>query len=82
MKTFLKAARLALGASMALTLTGCPMAGLKVRVYYLDADSGGLVRKQENEFLTWEQAQGYRCMSPKDFDATVEFIRSCMESKP
>lgn len=82
MRTFLKAARLALGGLLALGLGGCPSAGLQVRVYYLDANTGGLIRQQDQEFLTWEQAQGYRCMSPKDFDATVEFVRSCLEQRP
>lgn len=81
-RSSLKAAKLACAGLAAVALGGCPTAGLDVRVYYLEPDQGGLVRRQESEYLTWEQARGYRCMSPKDFDATVEFIRSCMDARP
>jgi len=82
MKTFSKAARRLAIAFCSLTLMGCPKAGLDVKVYFLDANSGGLVRKQENEFIRFDEADGYRCMSPKDFDATVQFVRSCLERRP
>jgi hypothetical protein len=48
-----------------------------VKIYYLDEDQGGLVRKQENETLPFRDAQGYRCMSPEDFEATLNYLKSC-----
>lgn len=73
--------RLFFAASL-LLLSGCPGAGLRVRVYYLNNEAGGLVRKQDNEIIYFKDAEGYRCMNQADFDATVEFVRSCMERKP
>lgn len=62
-------------------LAGCPAHGLNVKVYYLSNEDGGLVRKQENEVIPFSQAEGYRCMNQADFDAVVELVRSCVNSK-
>lgn len=62
-------------------LASCGHAGLKAKVYYLDAAQGGLVRTQANEVIPFEQATGYRCMSPADFDAALTLLRSCLEQK-
>lgn len=88
MRTRLKAARmpgiafflLALG--LTLVLTGCPARGLNVKVYFLSNNDGGLVRRQENELVRFPEAEGYRCMNPQDFDATVQLVRSCLERRP
>ena len=61
---------------LCLALLGC-RAPLRVKIYYLDEDQGGLVRKQENETLPFRDAQGYRCMSPEDFEATLNYLKSC-----
>lgn len=55
----------------ALFLVGCAHSGPRVKVYYLDASQGGLVRKQNKEFLSFDQALGYRCLSATDFDALL-----------
>lgn len=60
-------------------ISSCGHAGLKVKVYYLDAVQGGLVRTQEQEVIPFDQATGYRCMSPADFDATLTLLRSCLQ---
>lgn len=65
-----------------LFLAACETAGLRVKVYYLSNEAGGLVRLQENEVISFKDAEGYRCMNQQDFDVTVEFIKSCMERKP
>ena len=76
----LVATRLFFAAS--LLLAGCETPGLRVKVYYLSNEAGGLVRVQDNEVLYFKDAEGFRCMNQPDFDATVEFVRSCMERKP
>jgi hypothetical protein len=65
-----------------LLLTGCETPGLRVKVYYLNNEAGGLVRLQDKEVIYFKDAEGFRCMNQADFDATVEFVRSCMERKP
>lgn len=60
-------------------VASCGHAGLKAKIYYLDAAQGGLVRTQENEVIPFDKATGYRCMSPADFDATLTLLRSCLE---
>jgi len=87
MKTFSKVAKLpekalllaALG--VAPMMAGCPAHGLNVKVYYLSNEDAGLVRRQEQEIVPFPQAEGYRCMSPQDFDAIVELVRSCVDTR-
>ena len=69
-------------AASLLLLAGCPGPGLRVKVYYLNNEAGGLVRQQAGEVIYFRDAEGFRCMNRPDFDATVEFIRACMERKP
>lgn len=59
-------------------LLACGHAGINAKVYYLDADQGGLVRKQDNEVKPFKDAQGYRCTSPQDFDAILNMLKSCL----
>jgi hypothetical protein len=77
MKIFFQASKLATILSLFL-LAACDPSGLNVKVYYLDP-ARGLVRSQANEVIPFDQAAGYRCMNKADFDAVVEYVRSCMD---
>lgn len=56
-------------------LSGCRQ-NLGVKIYFLDAEQGGLVRKQANEVRPFSEARGYRCLSPQDFNSAIMYLNS------
>lgn len=63
-------------AVVSLGTSSCRSAGLGVKVYQ-HQDGVGMVRGQDNEVVTYRDANGWFCMNPEDFRKVVEFIDAC-----
>lgn len=53
--------------------------GLKIKVYRLDFGVGGLARKQANEIIPFNKAEGFYCTSRADFEALVTEYKTCRD---
>ena len=63
---------------LSLLLMSCK--SISVKIYAVDADAGGLVRKQENELLPFDKAKGYLCTSPSDFETIMQACSNAYRS--
>lgn len=75
----LSPASLLVGLVLGAFITACGSAGLRVKIYYLDEEQGGLVRKQAGEVRSFRDSTGYRCTSPQDFDAILGVLKTCRD---
>lgn len=61
-------------------VTSCA-AALKVKIYFSRPDLGGIYRAQDKELLKYEATEGYRCVSPSDWEAILNIVKGCNKEK-
>jgi hypothetical protein len=50
---------------------------LKVKIYYSRPDLGGIYREQDKEVVKYEATEGFRCVSPADWEAILHYMKAC-----
>lgn len=53
--------------------------GLNIKIYYSKPEMNGLIRKQDHELIPYEKTDGYRCLSPSDFEAVLNYVKTCKD---
>jgi len=62
-----------------LSLSAC--GSTQVRVYVSEPEDGGLVRKQEDEILLYQDSKGYLCVSPDEAEALITVLETSKSDK-
>lgn len=55
--------------------------GPEVKIYSSQPDKGGIVRKQDQEFIPYQQTKDYYCLSPSDAEALLNYCLSPKDEK-